>query len=166
MKKVLLSAFLTIAMLCAIAFPAYAAEPNYEAIQNDDGSTVIYYDDGSQVTISPIYVTEVENTARATSQTVNGARDVKFTDSDGNVEWKYTLSATFSYVYGSSVSCTSATYSNNIYDNAWSFSNGSATKSGNTAYGKGHYTKKLLFVTIKNIDIDISISCDEYGNLS
>ena len=104
--------------------------------------------------------------ARATTQTKTGSKDITATDSNGNVEWKYTLSATFSYVYGSSVSCTSSTYKNNIYDSSWTFSNGSATRSGNTAYGKGHYTKKVLFVTTKNYDVDISVSCDKYGNIS
>ena len=47
-------------------------------------------------------IIENDTVARATTQTKNGLKDVKFTDSDGNVEWKYTLSATFSYVYGSS----------------------------------------------------------------
>ena len=55
---------------------------------------------------------------------------------------------------------------NNIYDSSWTFSNGSATRSGNTAYGKGHYTKKVLFITTKNYDVDISVSCDKYGNIS
>lgn len=166
MKRVLLSVFLTIAMLGTVVLPSYAIEPSCNTVQNEDGSTVIYYDDGSHLTISPVRIIGNDTVARATTQTKNGLKDVKFTDSDGNVEWKYTLSATFSYVYGSSVSCTSAKYSNNIYDNAWSFSNGSATKSGGTAYGRGHYAKKVLFVTVKNIDIDISITCDKYGNLS
>lgn len=166
MKKILLSSFLAVIMLCAMVLPAYASEAVPESVQNSDGFTVIYYDDGSCITISPVYVSESEVSARASTQTKTGSRDVTFTDTNGNVEWKYTLSATFSYVYGSSVSCTSSTYKNNIYDSSWTFSNGSATRSGNTAYGKGHYTKKVLFVTTKNYDVDISVSCDKYGNIS
>lgn len=166
MKKTLLSVFLTVALLCTAVIPAYAADTEPTAEQFDDGATVIYYDDGSSITISPIYGVEEENITRATEQTVSGARDVTFKDSDGNLECIYTLYAAFSYVYGVSSTCKSTTYNKTIYVDSWTFSNGSATKSGNTAYGKGHFTKKAFFITIKNYDIDISISCDKYGNLS
>lgn len=166
MKKTLLSVLLTVALLCTAIIPAYAAESEPTAEQLADGTTVIYYDDGSSLTISPIYGVQEKSMARAGEQTVSGGRDVTFADPNGTLEWKYTLSATFSYVSGVSSTCTSASYTKTIYDNDWSFSNGSATKSGNTAYGKGHFTKKVLFITIKNYDIDISISCDKYGKLS
>jgi hypothetical protein len=161
-----MSIFLTVVTLCTTVLPAYAAAPDSDISEYDNESTVIYYDDGSYITISAAYVSQENISTRSTTNTVTGAKDVTFTDSSGNLEWKYTLSATFSVTYGSSVSCTKSTYTNNIYDSSWTFSNGSATKSGNAAYGIGHYTKKVLFITTKNYDIDISITCDKNGKIS
>lgn len=166
MKKTLLSILLTVALLCTAIIPAYATEPEQTSEQLDDGTTIIYYEDGSSLTISPIYDVQENNMARAGEQTVSGGRDATYKDSNGNLEWIYTLSATFSYVSGVSSTCTSASYTKTIYDSHWSFSDGSATKSGNTAYGKGKFVKKVLFVTGKTYDINISISCDKYGKLS
>ena len=172
MKKVLTSILLAITMLFATVLPAFAAEPEIvtqpTSIQESyDGTTTVYYDDGSTITISPVYaVKEYESISHATSKTTSGSRDVYGKDSSGNLEWKYTLSASFSYVPGVSSSCTSASYSNSTYDNSWSFSNGSAKKSGSTAYGNGKYVKYILSVAVSTYNIDISISCDVNGNLS
>ena len=166
MKKAFMSVLLIIAMLCASILPIYASDSGSETILNEDGSSITYYDDGSYLVISSVSVTESSTVARASAQNKIGTREAKFVDSDGNVEWKYTLAASFTYTYGSSVSCIWASYDNNIYDDAWTFSNGSSSRSGNIGYGKGHYTKKVLFITVKNYDIDLSISCDKYGNLS
>lgn len=172
MKKFLTSILLAITMLFATVLPAFAVEPEIVpqpiGIQeSDDGITTVYYEDGSILTISAVYnVIENESISRATSETTSGSRDAYFTDGNGDLEWKYTLSASFSYVPGVSSSCTSASYSNSTYDSSWSFSEGSATKSGSTAYGKGKYVKQILFVTVNTYNIDLSISCDVNGNLS
>ena len=97
---------------------------------------------------------------------MTGEKYATFEDSAGKVEWEYTLSAAFSYVSGSSSTCTSASYSKNIYDSSWSFSDGSATKSGNVATGKGKFVCKILFIPYKTYTIDLSITCDIYGKLS
>ena len=159
-------------MLFATVLPAFAVEPEivYQPMsvqKSDDGTTTVYYDNGSILTISAVYnVIEDKRTARATQKTISGSRDAYFTDGNGDFEWKYTLSASFSYVPGVSSSCTSASYSNSTYDSSWSFSDGSATKSGSSAYGKGKYVKQILFVTVNTYNIDLSISCDVKGNLS
>lgn len=122
-------------MLFATVLPAFAVEPEivYQPMsvqKSDDGTTTVYYDNGSILTISAVYnVIEDKRTARATQKTISGSRDAYFTDGNGDLEWKYTLSASFSYVPGVSSSCTSASYSNSTYDSSWSFSDGSATKS-------------------------------------
>lgn len=172
MKKFLTSILLAITMLFATVLPAFAVEPEIvpqpiSIQESDDGTTTVYYEDGSILTISAVYnVAENESISRATSETTSGSRDAYFTDGNGDLEWKYTLSASFSYVPGVSSSCTSASYSNSTYDSSWSFSEGSATKSGSTAYGKGKYVKQILFVTVNTYNIDLSISCDVNGNLS
>lgn len=168
MKKGIWSIILAAVLLCSAVMPAYAtiAEPAPTSEILEDGTTVVYYEDGSSLTISPTYVIEENSSARSSAQTVTGGKDVTCKDSDGNLEWKYTLSATFSYVPSISSTCTSAWYTKTIYDSHWSFSDGSATKSGNTAYGKGKFVKKVLFITGKTYDIDICMSCDKYGKLS
>ena len=126
--------------------------------------SVVYFDDGSRLVISPVYETKDVTSIKTAANTVTRCRDAYYEDSEGNMEWKYTLTATFSYNYGVSSTCTNASYTQIIYDSKWSFSDGSVEISGNTAYGKGHYVKKWLFVT-KEADIDISLSCDIYGNV-
>lgn len=171
MKRILTTLVLAITMICVATLPALATEPELlptptSVTEASDGTTTVFYDDGSTLTISPVYVTSEQSLARAAAKTVSGGKDATYKDSDGNLEWKYTLSGTFSYVPGVSSTCTSATYKNNIYDDSWSFSDGSATKSGNKAIGKGTYVKKFLFITTKTCNVDISITCDTYGNLS
>lgn len=87
------------------------------------------------------------------------------TDSSGNVLIKYVLSATFTY-NGSSATCTSASYSTNVYSNGWSFSNATSSKSGNTAYGAYTAVNKVLLITVQSISRNLTISCDKDGNIS
>lgn len=170
MKKILFSLMLALVIMCSAVSPAYAAEPEsspYNIQEETDGSTVILFDDGSSITISPVYNdSNPQNNTRATTKTTSGNKDAIFKDSDGNIEWKYTLSASFSYVSGVSSTCTNCSYSTTTNDSSWTFSDGSATKSGNVATGKGKYVKKILFITVNTYNIDIHITCDTYGNLS
>lgn len=132
----------------------------------DNGTEIIYFDDGSYITITPVIVIDESANTRASAVSKTGSKVASYTDSDGNVDWKYTLTATFSYVSGSSSTCTSASYTKTIYDSSWEFSNGSATKSGNKATGKGTFKDKVLFVTMQTKDVNITITCDTYGNLT
>ena len=163
MKKIFVSIILLAAILCMSVSPVFATEPEPTVVQYEDGSTVVYFDDGSTLTYSPVKVIEEQVSPYVTVQTKNAYKEAKFTNTNGTVEWVYTLTASFTYVEGLSCKCTSATYTKTIYDNNWTFSNGSATFNDRTAYGKGHFTKKLLGITVKNYDIDITIKCDTYG---
>ncbi|MCH5341156.1 MAG: hypothetical protein J1E01_06800 [Acetatifactor sp.] len=165
MKKIILFVFILPIALLINTMSAHAAEEISSDVQAGPEASVVYFDDGSRLVISPIYGTKDGSTIKTAANTVTRSRDVYYEDSNGNLELKYTLTATFSYNYGVSSTCTSASYTQTIYDDKWSFSDGSATKSGNTAYGKGHYVKKQWFVVIKDVDIDISLSCDIYGNV-
>lgn len=165
MKKFILSVFILPIALLINALPVHAVEKISFDAQTESETSVVYFDDGSRLVISPVYETEDGSSIKTAANTVTKSREVYFEDSNGNLEWKYTLTATFSYNYGVSSTCTNASYTQTIYDNKWSFSDGSAQRSGNTAYGKGYYVKKELFVVIKDINIDISLSCDIYGNV-
>lgn len=167
MKKRIFSILLTFLFVVTLAPSVFAAND----IELDDQNTteIVYLDNGSYITItlitediSPLSLASTDST----SFTKTGNKVVACNDKNGNLEWEYTLFAEFSVVEGISATCTSATYTQTIYANDWSFSNGNATKSGNTAYGVGTFKRKVLFVTTNTSNIDISISCDVYGNLS
>ena len=136
---------------------------NATDITERDGN-IIYFEDGSYLEISEVRIVDT-NMSRA-AQTITGAKDMTYTNEDGEVEWKYTLTASFTYDPGVSSTCTSATYSNTIYDNNWSFSNGYASRGGNAAHGSGLYIKKVLLIKVKEVEVSINITCDTYGNLS
>ena len=102
---------------------------------------------------------------KASSYTRIGTKDVTKYDSSNNLDWKYTLTAPFNVNSGVSATCTNASYSYTINDAAWSFSNGSTSYQGNAAHGCGTFTYKILgFIVINTQDIDVSITCDVYGN--
>ena len=167
MKKRIFSILLTFLLVFALTPSIFAA--NSIALDNKNTTEIMYLDNGSYITITLI-TKDVSTLSLAltnsTTFTKTGNKVVSCHDKKGNLEWEYTLFAEFSVVDGVSATCTSATYVQNIYANDWSFSNGNATKSGNTAYGIGIFKRKVLFVTVDTVNIDISISCDVYGNLS
>ncbi len=165
MKKFMLSVIILPLALLINAISAQAAgNISFDAPAGLKES-VVYLDDGSRLVISPVYEAKDYSSIKAAVNTVTAYREAYYEDSNGNLEWKYTLTATFSYNYGVSSTCTDASYTQSIYNDKWSFSDGSAGRSGNTAYGKGHYVKREWLVVIKECNIDISLSCDIFGNV-
>ncbi len=124
-----------------------------------------YFEDGSYIVYETL---EPKNgvVLLSTSYSKTGKRHVTNYDSNNNVQWVYTLSAEYWIEEGVSVTCTKADYSITINNSNWKFSDGSTSYSGNTAYGKGKFTHKVLFITTKTENIDIHLACDSYGNLS
>ena len=161
MKKTIISLVLFISIIVTTTLPTFAADATIADV--DKSTTITYLDDGSYVvttlTSSPI-------TSRSTTFTKTGNQVVSVFSGDDELLCQYTLYGEFEVVSGVSAVCISATYTQNIYASGWTFSDGQAYKSGNTAYGLGKFTKKVLLITTKVVDIDISITCDIYGNLS
>ena len=164
MKRALSLIILVAAIIQICAFPAFSEETEPLKIINDDGSVVYVFDNGEKLTVGPAVVNEVVPT-KGPVYSVSANKYVTYEDDNGNLEWKYTLSGSFSYQIGLYATCCSASYSQIIYDNDWSFSNGSATATGAVARGLGEFIKTLLFITIKDVDIDITLTCDVYGNV-
>lgn len=124
--------------------------------------TTIKTKDGWCITI----VLVTKDTAKA-SGTKEGTKYLTRQDSDGNIVWRYGFTATFSYVSGVSAVCTNASYSVENNSSIWSFSDGSTFISGNIAYGYGKFERKLLgLIVLETNNIETSITCDVYGNLS
>lgn len=161
MKKAI-SIILSVILICSLSILPMNAESIFQEAFND--ATVIMFEDGSYLTITPIQ-SYVSN-SRATSTTKNAYRTYTFNNASNEVQWEFVLNATFSYVYGTSVTCTNATYNYTIYEDSWEFSNGSASRSGATAHGYGTFKNKFLFVTTKTVNAELAITCDVYGNLS
>ncbi len=172
MNKAFLRVILIVLALAMLSSTIYAADPEPVTVRGSNGESITYFNDGSTLEVSAAVVVDesavssVSSVSTASSaKTIKSNKDVTYKDANGNVEWVYTLHGTFSYEPGVSSKCTAASYDQTIYEGDWHFSNGSATKSGNTAYGKGTYVLKFFFITAKTCDIDISISCDKNGNL-
>lgn len=161
MKKTFVSLILIISMITSTIIPAFAAEPVSNEIS--ESVTITYLDDGSYI-VKTIVSNPVES--RSSTFTKTGNIVASHYSGDDELLWQYTLYGEFLVNSGVSAVCTSATYTQNIYASSWSFSNGQATASGNTAYGVGTFKDKVLFVTIKTVDVDLNIVCDIYGNLS
>lgn len=167
MKKRIFSILLIFIFIFALTPSAFAV--NDITLDDQKSSEIIYLDNGSYITIT-FTTQEVSPFSLATTDsksfTKTGNRVATCYDKNNNLAWEYTLFAEFSVVEGVSATCTSATYTQTIYQNDWSFSNGNASKSGNTAYGVGTFKRKVLFITAETANIDLYISCDVYGNLS
>lgn len=141
-------------LLLAIVFPV-----NVIAAPNQDTHEVIYFEDGSYITI-----TLTETGSRA-SGTKTGSKTYNYADENGNVAWKAVLTGTFTYT-GSSATCTASSCNVTIYDSAWYVVSKTASKSGNTAKASIVMGKKLLGITIEKKSAELSLSCSANGTLS
>lgn len=166
MKKRSLSFLFILVLVLALIVPTGAIDSTSDPSMTT--CETIYLEDGSYITTVLIEENtyEGDSLTRTTSLTKKGSKTVTCHSSEGHVRWEYTLTGNFTVVQGVSAVCTSASYTYTIYDSDWSFSNGSATKSSNVAYGAGTFKQKFLFITIETAIIDISITCDVKGNLS
>ena len=107
MKKITLSIILVLAMFLTLSVNALADNTPQSTFESDNDSTVILYEDGSRITITQSTGdTTPCGYASTDNNTVSKRIEAKFENSDGEVEWIYTLYATFSYVTGVSSVCT------------------------------------------------------------
>ena len=166
MKKTI--SFFLAFLFIFLSAPSIFAEHNI-ALNGQSTTEIIYLDNGGYITIT-LVVDDLPSLSRSSSKSASytrfGEKSVASNDASGNLEWEYTLFGEFFVVEGVSAVCTNASYSENIYKSGWSFSDGDATQSGNTAYGVGTFKKKVLFITVDTVNIDVQLSCDINGNLS
>ena len=101
-----------------------------------------------------------------TSYYKTGELEVEEYNVNDKLLWTYTLTGTFLIETGVSCISTNAAYSTIIYKNIQSFSNGSTTYASNYVIGYGVFTCKVLFIKVQIINIDVTLHCDSYGNLS
>lgn len=163
MNKTVLAICVIISTFLTLSLPAAAKNTVSPPVTVEiKGSRIICFEDGSTLTISAPRIRSVNNSKSIINSDINA----EYKDSSGNLEWRYTLYATFSYQYGVSSTCTNAYYDQTIYKGNWTFSNDATNISGNRGTGTGLYEKKFLFITIQSINVNLTMACDIYGNIT
>lgn len=123
------------------------------AKKDSDTSEIIMLADGDY-----IVVTLIPAVSRATL--VKGKEYVYYNSADV-AEWVMTLTGTFTYD-GRTSSCTSSRCTVTIYDDSgWELVSKSATKSGNTAYGRAVFSGPNGL----SVPVNLTLTCDKDGNV-
>lgn len=166
MKKIL-ATFLSIMIIAntlllpSNAAPTNTSTNNFEVVSEN----IEYFPDGTSVTIT---VLEEKNSlpTRATSYTKSGAKNYTAKDSNGNIQWKFTVKGTFTVNTGVSATCTSTSYSTSNLASGWELDSASTYASSNKAIGDATFKHKTLFITTDTKSCHVVLTCDANGNLS
>ena len=163
---------IALAGLCIIAMfysPVFVKASNAKTPANETCITVNgvqkqarivhIFDDGSQLLEGQPVVT-----ARMRSS-LTAQKPYYHRNSSGTILWTATVTGTFTY-NGSTSSCTSASYSTQVYNSSWSEQSGTAYPSGNTAIADVVMMRKLLFIVVETVPVTVPLTCDKNGNLS
>jgi len=165
MKKLLISIFLLICMFTCNLF-IEAKELNYAKDCIEVFENIIYLDNGDYI-IKTIKEVNLNSSLQVRSvYTKTGELEVNHYNASDKLLWTYILVGTYQINEGIFCTCISSTYSTEIYKSTWSFSDGNSSYENNYARGLGIFKCKILFVTVQTVDIDVTLYCDVYGNLS
>lgn len=148
MKKFFAFALAVLCVCTALPATSVCAEESIERLE-----------DGSYI------VTTISYQGSRASNTRTGSKERTYYANDNTKLFSLTVKGTFKYD-GTSASCTSSTYSYNIYDSSWSLKSATATKSGATATAEGTFAKKVLGITTMTKSLTPTLTCDKDGNLS
>ena len=139
----------------------------------DDGSsvnnlelvseTVEYYEDGSTLVIS-VFVEPIRSRSNLYNRL--GRKVYEYRDADGDILWTFAVTGEFRVLEGASVTCISASCSTEIFDEAWVCTRKYAETSGSWAIANGEFERSLLGIVIDRDTVQVSLTCDVYGNLS
>lgn len=157
MKKIL-ATLIICAMILSIMQPTttYAYETE---------TTVEYLENGDCIETIIITITSTAET-RASSVTKKGTKTTNYKNSDGDVLWSISVTGTFTYVSGSSCTCTAVSGSAVSNSSSWKVSTAKTSKSSNKATASTTATKYLAFLKVDSIERSVTLTCDTYGNLS
>ena len=162
-KLFVIIAFLSI--MLSLYTPASALSNPLDKCYED--AEILFFDDGSYLitTLSDNSKNNAYSVAAITIPKI-GTKTADYYSNSGELLWRYTLVGEFNVVNGVSAVCTNATSNQTINSSSWGFYDEDTYVQNNVAKGKGVFKKKVLLVTLETIDIDLTISCDEYGNFS
>ena len=124
--------------------------------------SVEYYEDGSML-VTAVY--EVTVLTRTSLYNKAGRKVYEYREADGNILWAFAVNGEFRVIEGASVTCTSASCSTSIYNDAWRCTRKSAAPSGSQAVANGVFEKTLLGIVLSTENVNVTLSCDPYGNL-
>lgn len=160
-----------ISLLCSalMVFSGIVFVPNVNAAELEAlgelvlvSETVKYLEDGSSI-ITSVYEELVQT--RSNLYTKTGSKIDRYVSTEGEVVWSLTVYGEFQVIEGASVTCTSASCSTAIYNDAWSCTRKSASPSGNQAVANGVFEMTVLGIVISTENVNVTLSCDPYGNL-
>ena len=150
MKKSIVAMVLSFILLLSLTLSPSAEGTTDTTTVDENGNTVIYYDDGSYTLITPAKAVPTAMTRAAVHDTAGEVSAINYAK-DGDQNWKYTLIGYF-------------TYEVSITGKGWKFYDPSNTWSENAAYGYGVFKHKFAFITNNTTTVDLRIRCDNYGN--
>lgn len=150
MKRIFSFILVVAILICVTPIQSNASEKNWETI---------YFEDGSYMTV------EVITKGIRASGSVSGSKPYTYYGKNGTVQWKATLSGSFTYT-DSSATCTSSSVDVTVYDSSWYTISKSASKSGSKATASVTMGEKLAGVTVTKVPISLAMTCDKNGNLS
>lgn len=156
MKRIISIIGIICVLFCGNGMYAFAQGNVNEAALPSNSSTTVY-DDGSYCII-----TITESSTRATR---TGTKHYRFYNSNDVLQWKVTVTGTFTY-NGTTSSCTSASHAVTISDNAWYISSQNSYKSGDQAIAEVTMKKKVLGIVTSTRNVSLELTCDKDGNLS
>ena len=159
MKRIISIISIICVLLCSNGLFVFAQtlEASDKFAMNTSTSTVLY-DDGSYCIIT---ITESNNTRSTKIST----KHYSYYNSDNVLQWKVTVSGTFTY-NGTTSSCTSASHTVTISNDAWYISSQNSYKSGNQAIADVTMKKKILGIVTSTQNVSLELTCDKDGNLS
>lgn len=153
MKRIICVILAAVLLIAVLPFETFAIG------REISGADVYYFDDGSYITV------EIATIATRASGSVTGDKIYTYYAEDDSVSWKAILTGSFTY-NGKSATCTASSCSVTINNSAWYTISKSASKSGDTAKASVTMGKKLLGVTVAEVPVTITLTCDANGNLS
>lgn len=165
MKKVLISIFLLSCIFTCDLF-IEAKELDYSDASLEVLENIIYLDNGDYIIKTIKEVNSNSSLQTRSIYTKTGELEVNHYNASDKLLWTYTLVGIYQINEGISCSCVSSSYSTEIFKSTWSFSDGDSSYANNYARGLGVFKCKILFVTAQTVDIDVTLYCDVYGNLS
>ena len=155
---------LLVALIClGTAFGVWADDGS--SVNNLElvSETVEYYEDGSTLVIS-VFVEPVRSRSNLYNRL--GRKVYEYRDADGDILWTFAVTGEFRVLEGASVTCISASCSTEIFDEAWVCTRKYAETSGSWAIANGEFERSLLGIVIDRDTVQVSLTCDVYGNLS
>ena len=157
--SVLLVALICLGAACGVWADDGSSVNNLELVSE----SVEYYEDGSSLVIS-VY----EETVRTRSDLYNrvGRKVYKYRDANGTVLWSFAATGEFRVLEGASVTCISASCSAEVFHEAWACTRRYAETSGSWAIANGEFERSLLGIVVSSESVEVSLTCDVYGNLS